>query len=149
MNLTHFKPFGNLTSVQDGINRFFDSDFLKDYRGITDSLTTWYPATDVYETKDSYIFKLEVPGMNKEDIQIEFTANTLTVKGTRKAEQEVKEENYHRIERSSGSFTRSFTIPGETDSNKISASMKNGILELQIPKAEEKIAKTIPIVSEG
>jgi len=148
MNLTHFKPFGSMTSVQDGINRFFDGDFFKDYRRFADSLTTWNPATDVYETKESYMFKVEVPGMNKDDIQIEFSDNTLTVKGTRKAEQEVKEENYHRIERSCGSFTRSFTLPGEIDSNKISANMKNGILELQIPKAEEKIAKTIAIKAE-
>jgi HSP20 family protein len=147
MNLTHFKPFGGVSSVQNGINRFFDTDFFKDYRKIADSFTSWYPATDVFETKESYIFKVEVPGMSKDDIQIEFADNTLTIKGTRKFEQEVKDENYHRIERNSGSFSRSFTLPGETDSNKISAAMKDGILELQIPKAEEKIAKSIPIVS--
>lgn len=147
MNLTHFKPFGHVASVQDGINRFFDNDFFKDYRRIADSFTSWYPATDVYETKDNYSFKVEVPGMSKDDIQIEFADNTLTIKGTRKAEQEFKEENYHRVERSSGSFSRSFTLPGETDSSKITASMKDGILELQIPKAPEKIAKSIPIVS--
>lgn len=145
MNLTHFKPFGSVSSIQDGINRFFDNDFFKDYRKIADSFTSWYPATDIYETKDSYMFKMEVPGMNKDDIQIEFSDNTLTVKGTRQNEQEFKEENYHRIERSSGTFSRSFIVPGTADGSKIAATMKNGILELTIPKAEEKIARAIPI----
>jgi HSP20 family protein len=129
------------------MNRFFDDEFLKDF-GFGDynqSMTGWNPAADVMENKDAYIFKLEVPGVAREDINVEFHDNTLTIKGERKAETDVKEEDVHRIERFSGSFSRSFTLPGETDSEKIEAKLKDGILELRIPKAEEKKAKSIPI----
>lgn len=147
MNLTHYKPLGNLMNMQEQMGRFFEDEFFNDF-GLgrtTRSLSNWNPSTDVYETKDNYVFKLEVPGMDKDDVKIEFHNNTLTIKGERKKEEEVKDENYHRIERFSGSFSRSFTLPGEADAGKINASMKNGILELQIPKAEEKKARTIPI----
>jgi len=144
MTLTQWKPFGDLMSMHDRIHRFF-GDELKDAEKGSESLATWYPITDIFETKDEYVFKLEVPGLEKDDINIEFNENTLTIKGEKKEEKEVKEENYHRVERFSGSFSRRFTIPRETDGNKIKASMKDGILELRIPKAEEKKAKAIPI----
>jgi HSP20 family protein len=108
-------------------------------------MTGWNPAADVMENKDEYILKLEVPGVAREDINIEFHDNTLTIKGERKADSDLKEEDIHRIERFSGNFSRNFTLPGETDSEKIEAKLKDGILELRIPKAEEKKAKSIPI----
>ena len=144
MTLARWKPFGDLMSMHDRIHRFFGDEFKDSEQG-NESLATWYPTTDIFETKDDYVFKLEVPGLEKDDINIEFNDNTLTIKGEKKEEKEVKDENYHRVERFSGSFSRRFTIPRETDGNKIKASMKDGILELRIPKVEEKKAKAIPI----
>lgn len=144
MSIAQWKPFGDLMSIHDRIHRFFDDEF-KDAEKGSDSLATWYPTTDIYETKDDYVFKLEVPGLNKDDINVEFCDNNLSIKGERKEEKEVEEENYHRVERYSGSFSRSFTVPRDTDGSKIKASMKDGILELRIPKAEEKKTKAIPI----
>ncbi len=147
MNLTHWKPFRELTPMYNRMNRIFDDEFLKDFGfgNFNETVAGWNPAADVMENKDEYIFKLEVPGVAREDINVEFHENTLTVKGERKAETDVKEEDIHRIERFSGSFSRSFTLPGESDSDKIEARLKDGVLELRIPKAEEKKAKSIPI----
>ncbi len=156
MNLRHWQPFGNLTSMHNRFHRLFEDDFFKDF-GINavsdegpqtvkdDCCGDWFPAADIFETKDDYVVNLEVPGISKEDINIEFVNNTLSIKGERKEEKEVEEENYHRVERFNGAFNRSFTLPGETDGNKINASMKDGILELRIPKAAEKKIKSIPI----
>jgi HSP20 family protein len=131
--------------VHDRLNRFFEDEFFKDFYRPSETMSNWYPTTDIFETKDDFVFKLEVPGLSKDDIKIEFEKNTLSIKGERKTEKDVKDENYHRIERFSGTFNRSFTLPGETDGSKINASLKDGILELRIPKAEEKKAKSIPI----
>ncbi len=145
MTLVRWKPFGDMISIHDKINRLFDDALHKDFDKFQDSFTSWYPSTDIYETKDAYVFKLEVPGLSKEDINIEFNDNTLSVKGEKKEEKEVKKENYHRIESFSGTFSRSFNLPKNVDANKIDAAMKDGVLELRIAKAEEKKTKAIPI----
>ena len=144
MNLEQWRPFGSLTSLHDRINRLFQDEFDKDVdRG--GAVSTWYPSTDIYETKDDYVFKLEVPGLAKEDVKVEFKDNTLVISGEKKETKEVKKENYHRVESFSGMFTRSFVLPKDTDHSKIDASMKDGILELKVPKSEEKKAKAISI----
>ncbi len=145
MTITRWKPFGDLINIHDRINRLFEDRFFKDSEMGSDSLLCWYPVADIYETKDEYVFKLEVPGLSKDDVSIEFYSNTLTVKGERKEEKDVKKEDYHRIESYCGTFSRSFSIPQNVDTAKISANMKDGILELRIPKIEEKKAKAIPI----
>lgn len=146
MTLARWKPFGDLVSMHGKINRLFEDAFGKDDmdRGYA-SLDSWYPVTDIFETKDDYVFKMEVPGLAKDEINIEFSDNSLHVKGERKETKEVERENYHRIESWAGSFSRSFSLPRDTDAAKINAEMKNGILELRIAKAEEKKAKAIPI----
>jgi HSP20 family protein len=123
----------------------FESEFRRDSE--KDSLATgaWTPPADIYETKDEYVFKLELPGISKDEINIEFANDTLTIKGERKEEKEVKQEEYHRVERCCGSFVRSFSIPKNVDANKINATMQDGILELRVPKVEEARAKAIPI----
>ncbi len=144
MTLMRWKPFGDLVSMHDKINRLFQDAFNEFDQG-SDSLTSWYPATDIFETKDDYVFKLEVPGLSKNDVNIELNDNTLTIKGEKKEEKEIKKENYHRIESSSGKFSRSFTLPRNIDAKKVNANMENGILELRVAKAENKKAKAIPI----
>lgn len=144
MTLMRWKPFGDLVSMHDKINRLF-KDAFNDFDQGSDPLTSWYPATDIFETKDDYVFKLEVPGLSKDDVNIELNDNTLTIKGEKKEEKEIKKENYHRIESSSGKFSRSFTLPRNIDTKKVNAHMENGILELRVAKAEDKKAKAIPI----
>lgn len=142
MNLTTWKPFGDLLSLHDRINRVFEDQYRKDYERGSGSLDSWYPPADVFETKDDYVFKLEVPGMAKDDIKVEFQNNVLTISGEKK---QSKDENYHRVESFSGAFSRSFTLPKNADGQKVAATLKNGILELRIAKAEEQKAKTISI----
>ena len=145
MNLVRWKPFEDFMSMPKRMNRMFGDTFFKDFDKETDTLAQWYPATDIYETKDDYVFKLEVPGLKKEDINIELTDDTLSIKGERKDEREVKKEDYHRVESCSGTFSRSFSLPNNIDSKKINATMKNGVLELRVAKAEEKKPKAITI----
>lgn len=145
MNITHRKPFGGLMDVQDTFGRFLDEDFLKEFGFPTTSFSRWNPAADLYETKDNYIFKMEVPGVEKDQIDIQYHDNTLTVKGERHQDSDIKEENVHRMERFVGSFSRSFTLPAEADAAKINAALKDGILELRIPKTEAKKSRSIPI----
>ncbi len=144
MTLAHWKPFGDLVSMQDRFNRLFE-DAFRGFDQSTDSIASGYPTTDIYETKDDYAFKLEVPGLSKDDLDIELNDNTLSITGEKKESKEVEQENVHRIERYSGKFSRSFSLPRNIDSKQINANMKNGILELRIPKAEEQKAKAIPI----
>ena len=145
MNLVRWKPFEDFMSMPRRFNRLFEDPFYKDFEKETETLPQWYPATDIYETEDGYVFKLEVPGLKKEEINIEFNENTLSIKGEKKEENEVKKEDYHRVESCSGTFSRSFALPHTIDHKKIDAKMKNGVLELRVAKAEEKKPKTITI----
>ena len=145
MTLLRWRPYQDLLNLQERMNQVMKNDFFRDGDANDMSMTSWSPATDIYETKDEFVFKLEVPGMTKDDIQIEFNKDTLVIKGERKEEKEVKEDDYHRIERRCGTFTRSFNLPKNIDEKKIDASMKDGVLELRLPKAEEAKVKAIPI----
>lgn len=131
--------------MYDRWNRFFGEDLMDETskNGLTPS--AWRPMTDIYETKEAYVFKVELPGFKKEDVKVEFSGDTLSLRGERKQEEETKSENLHRLERSYGLFERSFTIPKNVDAKKIEASLKDGILVLTIPKLEEAQTKAIPI----
>jgi HSP20 family protein len=145
MNLVSWKPmspFGDWFSRNRQISRSCDEAF-GDIGNET--LPTWYPAADIYETKDDYVFKLEVPGLNKDDLNVELKDHTLLIKGEKKEEKEVKKDDYHRIESYSGTFSRSFVLPKDIDSKKVNASLKDGVLELRVPKTEEQKPKAIPI----
>ena len=149
MNVVRWKPwrpFGDLVSMHNQFGRMLDRALYEEESGEADTQqATWYPVTDVYETQEAYIFKMEVPGIQKDDIGIEFKDNNLVVKGERKVEKEVKDEDYHRMESFSGSFFRSFKLPDSVDPQKIKAELKNGILKLTVAKAEEKKPHAIPI----
>jgi HSP20 family protein len=103
------------------------------------------PTVDVYEEKDDIVVKAELPGMDKDNIEVNLTDHTLTIKGEKKKEEEVKEENYHRSERSYGSFLRTLELPKDVHADKVKASFKNGILEVRMPKTEEAKAKEIKV----
>jgi len=107
--------------------------------------SAWVPATDIYNTQEDYVVKMEVPGFSKDDIKVEFKKDTLIVRGEKKVEVETEGIVYHRTERAKGGFSRSFHMPPDIDGNRINAKLKNGILELRIPKPEEQKPKSIPV----
>lgn len=151
MSLIRWNPTRDLAtfpsdmfSLQREMNRMFDSFF----RGVDEpSLLngTWIPAVDVAEEDDAYVVKVELPGVNKEDVKIMLESNILTIRGEKKAEGEVKQKNYHRTERSYGAFQRSFTLPTSVKNDKIDAVYKDGILTVSLPKAEEAKPKQIEV----
>ena len=110
-----------------------------------DRLGEWTPSMDISETKDSLVAKIEVPGLEQEDIQISLQENQLTIKGERKKETGEKEERYHRMERMYGSFIRSIRLPVAVDASKVTASFKNGLLTVTLPKTPTAKGTTIPI----
>jgi len=110
-----------------------------------DELDVKAPAVDVFEEKDDIVVKAEIPGMDKDNIQVNLTDHTLTIKGEKKKEEEVKEENYFRSERSYGSFFRTLELPRDVHADKVKATFKNGVLEVRMPKTEEAKAKEIKV----
>lgn len=141
-----FPAFGGLHSLQRDMNRFFDEFFRGDVLADESFFgRDWTPAVDVVENDDNYVLKAELPGMNKDDVKITLENNVLTIRGEKKNESEKKEGNYHRIERSYGSFERSFTVPGSLKVDNIDAQYKDGVLTLTLPKAEEAKPKLIDV----
>ena len=148
MAITRWRPFRDLISIQDEMNRFFDDFFGHRLARVEWTEEFWAPSVDVSEDKDNVIIKAEMPGMNKDDVKISIQDNVLTLKGEKKQEKQEKEErdaNYHRIERSYGSFCRSFQLPTSVKTDTIKASYKNGVLNIILPKTEEVKPKEIPI----
>ena len=145
MTLIRWKPVRGLDNIQDEVSRVFDSFFdVRPFvrRGEDGG---WYPEVDIVEDKDKVMVSVDLPGLEKDDIRVSVHDNTLTIKGERKAEKEEKDKNFHRVERAFGSFCRSFTLPSEVDGQKIKANYKNGVLSIDLPKAEEVKPKEIPI----
>jgi HSP20 family protein len=145
MTLIRWKPVRSLDNIQDEVNRVFDSFFdARAYAGRT-AERGWDPEVDIVEDKDKVVVNVDLPGIEKEDIKVSVHDNTLTIKGERKAEKEEKDKNYHRVERVYGTFCRSFSLPSMVDGQKIKAAYKNGVLSIDLPKAEEVKPKEIPI----
>ncbi|HEY1270954.1 MAG TPA: Hsp20/alpha crystallin family protein [Terriglobales bacterium] len=142
--LTRWDPFREFSTLQDRMNRLFQDSFGQNRE---DALTTtsFAPAVDVYEDEHSITLKIEVPGIDEKDIDVRLENNTLTVHGERKFEKEEKEENYRRIERQYGSFTRSFTLPTTVDADSISADYDKGVLKVKLAKKAEAKPKQIKV----
>ena len=140
-------PWKDFGSLQERINRMFDDTIrtLHPTDGEELEKGTWAPAVDIYETNDSFVVSADLPGLNKDEIQIDLKDNTLTLKGEKKFEEKVSKDNYIRVERAYGSFVRSFTLPQNADPEKIKAKYKEGILEITIPKKEEAKPKQIKV----
>jgi HSP20 family protein len=145
MAVVKWDPFRDLISIQDRMNRLFEQTLSRSRGEEGVSATTWTPAVDIYETADTIVMKAELPGVAREDIQIQINENTLTLKGERRFAKDVQEESYLRIERAYGNFHRSFTLPATVQQEKIRALFKDGVLELMLPKAEESKPKRISI----
>ena len=148
MTVRKWRPLGDLMDIHDRITRLFEEEFLPGGKKNVDGLPVGFPVTDIFETKEGYVFKIEVPGVPREDIQIEIINNTLTIKGQKKEQSEIRKENYHRIESYSGGFSRTFHLPRDVEPEKIDAVLRDGILELRIARTEGEQSKFIPIKSE-
>jgi HSP20 family protein len=141
-------PFRDVAVLQDRMNRLF-GDFLENANPQEEGLGTgiWMPNVDIYETKDAICVRAELPGVDKDAVNVEVKEGVLTLRGERKFEKEVKEESYHRIERSYGTFHRSFSLPSSVNEEKVSARMNDGVLEVNLPKREQAKPKQIQIAS--
>ena len=143
--LTRWEPFREFSSLQDRMNRLFQDSFGRDVREEALSTATFAPPVDVYEDEHKITLKIEVPGIEEKDIDVRIENNTLTVHGERKFEKEEKEENFRRVERQYGSFTRTFTLPSTVDAEKVQADYEKGILKIQLPKKAEAKPKQIKV----
>ena len=143
-NVTRWNPTtAYLTTAREPLYRLFDSFFNSDAQG--EETRAWVPPVDIQENGDAYLFHAELPGMTKEDIHITLENNVLRVSGERKFEKDAKKENYHRVERTYGTFTRTFTLPTQVDPEKVQAAFENGILTITVPKAEQAKPRQISI----
>jgi len=146
MNLVKWNPWREMSAMPDSLDRLFDDPFFRLGRMAEDSgLGMWNPAVDLYEKDDYVMIKAELPGVDKNDINIDLKDRLLTLSGERTHEKETNEENYYRRERSYGKFQRTFTLPADVDSDQIKAEFKDGVLQIEIPKPEEKKAKKVTI----
>jgi HSP20 family protein len=143
--LTRWEPFREFATLQDRMNRLFRESFNEAGRDESLSASSFAPAVDVYEDEHQVTLKIEVPGIDEKDINIRVENNTLTVHGERKIEKEEKEENYRRVERQYGSFTRTFTLPQTVDSDNVSADYDRGVLKVSLPKKAEAKPKQIKV----
>ncbi len=142
-SLTRWDPFRNLSSLQEQMNRLFDTTMPR--HGDESVLTSWAPAVDIYETENELVLKADLPEINEKDLDVRIENNTLTVRGERKFDREVKEDNYLRVERAYGSFSRSFSLPNTVDSEKIKADYRNGVLTVEMPKRAESKPKQVRV----
>ncbi len=137
--ITRWEPFRGVNTLQDQFNRLFDRN------GEESSLTAWAPAVDIYETEHELVVKADLPEVDPKDLDIRVENNILTIRGERKFEKKVNEDNYLRVERAYGSFARSFTLANTVNSDAIKADYQNGVLTLTIPKREEAKPKQIKV----
>jgi HSP20 family protein len=147
--LTRWEPFREFATLQDRMNRLFRESFNDVGRDESLTTSTFAPPVDVYEDEQKVTLKIEVPGIDEKDIDVRVENNTLTVHGERKIEKEEKEENYRRVERQYGSFTRTFTLPSSVDTDKVSATYDKGVLNITLPKKAEAQPKQIKVNVSG
>ncbi len=141
--ITRWEPFRGVNTLQDQFNRLFNDVF--DRKGEESSLTAWAPAVDIYETEHELVVKADLPEVDPKDLDIRVENNILTIRGERKFEKKVNEDNYLRVERAYGSFARSFTLANTVNPDAIKADYQNGVLTLTIPKREEAKPKQIKV----
>jgi HSP20 family protein len=135
-----------MVTLREKMNRLFEDSLAQKGEDKDMMTSNWAPAVDIYETANELVLTAEVPGIDEKDIEIKVEDNTLTLKGERKFEKETKEENFHRIERSYGSFFRAFSLPNSVDPDLIRAEHENGVLRVVMPKRQELKPKTVKIV---
>lgn len=145
MDLVRWEPFEGLNRIQSRINDLFDDTFGRSRYSVNSTNGTWLPPVDILESKDSYLIRAELPGMKKENFNLEVKDGTLTLTGEKKFEEPADGVNYHRVERVSGKFVRSFYLPETVNSDDIKATYRDGILEIRVPKTEAAKPKQIAV----
>jgi HSP20 family protein len=145
MAIVRWEPLRELTTLQNEMNRLFGTVFDAPASGNGGTLRRWMPAMDLIETTDHFVLRADLPGMSEEDVNIEVEDRVLTVSGERKAEHTDSKEGYFRVERAFGSFSRSLTLPEGVNPEAVSASFDRGVLEVEIPKPEQRKPRKISI----
>ena len=146
MAMTRFDPFRDLAVLQDRMNRMFNDSYGT--RRQEDHMLnrgTWTPAVDIYEAEGELVLKAELADMRREDVDVTVENHTLTIRGERKLDDAIKQENFHRVERAYGGFVRTFSLPTTVDTGRIGAEYKNGVLTVKLPLREETKPRTINV----
>ena len=150
MNVVKYDPFRDLRTLQDEMNRLFTGTFSRGGGNQDEVLRgAWSPSVDIFENQNEIVLEAELPGMKAEDVNISIENNVLTLHGERKFEKKDESDNFHRVERSYGSFTRSFTLPPTVSSEDANAEFENGVLRLTLAKREEAKPRRIEIKAGG
>ncbi len=145
MELVRWEPFEGLDGIRNRMNELFEEAFNRSRPHQASSASAWWPAVDILESKEGYLLRAELPGMKREDFNLEIKDGTLTLSGQRKFDEAANGVQYHRVERAAGKFTRMFPLPQTVNSGDIKASYRDGILEIHMPKAEEAKPKQISV----
>ena len=149
MSKVLFDPLHDVRSLQNEVNSLFSSNLRGAFADEGLARGTWNPTVDIYENNDRIVIEADLPGMNREDIHLTFGNNVLTLSGERRFEKKDEADNYHRVERSYGTFTRSFAVQQTDSIEGVTAEYDNGILRIDLPKREEVKARRIEIVGQG
>ncbi len=149
MSIVRYDPFRDLRSLQDEVNRLFSTNLSRTFGEEGIARGAWNPNVDIYENKDHIVLEAELPGMKREDFDLSIENNVITLRGDRHFEKKDEGDNYHRVERSYGSFSRSFTLPQTVQPESVAAEYRNGVLRVTIPKREEVKARKIEISGES
>jgi HSP20 family protein len=146
MDLIRWNPLKEMVSLRERMSRVFDDPLFRfDGRSEETEMGAWLPAVDMFEKDDHLVIKAELPGMEKKDISLDFKDGVLTLSGVRKQENEVREENFYRREMSYGKFVRSFSLPADSDAEKIKADFQNGVLTVEVPRPAQPKPKQIKV----
>ena len=140
--MTRWEPFRDIARLQDEMTRMLDDRLFRAGESVG-----WTPACDIYEDEEGVSLRFELAGVDPKDVDVRFENGVLTVKGERKLEREDKRENYHRVERSYGTFVRSFTLPASVEEDKVNAKLAEGVLEIHLPKRPEAKPKQVKIAA--
>src|SRR5688572_25287271 len=145
MSIVRYDPFRDLRTLQEEVNRLFSTNMTRAFDDEGIARGAWAPSVDIYENKDQIVLEAELPGMKQEEFDLSIENNVITLRGERKFEKTEENDNYHRVERSYGAFTRSFTLPQTVSVEGATAEYSNGVLRVTLPKREETKARRIEI----
>jgi HSP20 family protein len=145
MALIRWEPAREIGTIQNEMNRLFNTFFDGPTVSKSGALRRWIPAMDLVEAEDDYVLKADLPGLSESDVKIEVEDNVLTISGERKSEHKESKDGYYRIERSSGSFRRSLTLPEGVDPEAVKATFDRGVLEVHVPKPEQRKPRKVEI----
>ena len=149
MSIVRYDPFRDLRSLQDEVNRLFSTNLSRTFDDEGMARGAWNPSVDIYENKDHIVLEAELPGMKREDFDLSIENNVITLRGERRFEKQDEGDNFHRVERSYGSFSRSFTLPQTVQTDHVTAEYRNGVLRVTMPKREEVKARRIEVAGES